>query len=61
MKIRPILCSVCFKPINENSYKIDEEGRAMHGDCYRIIVLHRPKKPASVRLLSRVFAKIVRH
>jgi len=58
---RPILCSICFKPIDVKMYKIDEDGRAMHEECYAIVLLHRPKKPASVGVLSRVFAKIVRH
>lgn len=61
MEARPFLCSICFKPIDAKMYKIDEEGWAMHEECYAILVQHRPKKSASVGLLSRVFAKIVRH
>lgn len=61
MGIRSVLCYVCFKPIDVKMYKVDEKGHAMHEECHATLMLNRPKKPASVGLLSRVFAKIVRH
>lgn len=61
MKVRAFLCSICFQPIDVNARKIDERGRAVHEECYATLVLHRPKKPASVGLLNRVFTKIVHH
>ena len=58
MKMSAFLCSICFQPIDVNACKIDERGRAVHENCYATLALYRPKKPASVGLLSRVFAKI---
>ena len=60
MEKRPVFCSVCFKPIDVKFYKVDDEERVVHDECYATFLLHQRKKPASVRLLSRVFAKIVR-
>lgn len=61
MKVSAFLCSICFQPIDVNTCKIDECGRAVHEECYTTSLLHQRKKPASVGLLSRVFAKIVQH
>ena len=30
----PFLCSICFKPIRLENYKIDEDGRPIHEQCY---------------------------
>lgn len=61
MESQPFLCYICSQPVDLDTSKIDEHGRVAHQECYATVVLHRPKKPASIGLLSRIFAKIVRH
>ena len=36
------LCSICYTPVELENCKIDENGRAVHSDCYDKRVQHRP-------------------
>ena len=31
---RPLLCRICGKPVAVETSKTDEDGRAIHEDCY---------------------------
>lgn len=39
------LCSICFRTINLNQCKFDEDGRPVHEQCYGDRMLHSPKRP----------------
>ena len=46
---KAFLCSICFRPIELTSCKIDEAGRAVPEKCYaqmllRTVIEERPKK-----------------
>lgn len=59
MGIRPVLCSVCFKPIDVKMYKVDSVGRAVHEECYVTLLRYQPN-PERKGLISRVFALLRR-
>lgn len=47
------LCSICFRTISLEDYKVDEDGRAVHEKCYATRMLHRPAstgKPSGMSL-----------
>ena len=53
---RPFLCSFCFQPIDLNSCKIDEDGRAVHENCYAIKVasmVAQKKRPSGFSLFRK--------
>jgi hypothetical protein len=37
------LCPVCNKPVPLEIAKVDEDGRAIHGECYLAIVRRKDK------------------
>ncbi len=37
---KAFLCSICFRPIELTSCRIDEAGRAVHEKCYAQMLLH---------------------
>ncbi len=41
-------CSICNKPVDLENAKIDDNGHAVHSDCYVLTVLtKRPAGPSS--------------
>lgn len=46
-------CSICNKPVDLENAKIDDEGRAVHSDCYVLSVIAKdspgpsPQQPSS--------------
>ena len=44
----PLICSICNEPIRLETAKVDENGKAVHEDCYikRLLASHRdPPNP----------------
>ena len=53
--IHPLLCAICFQPIDLKKSKTDEEGRPVHEDCYAMkMALDKPKKPHRVSIFGAV-------
>ena len=46
---KPLLCSICFQPVELKTCKIDEDGRAVHESCYAEMMLFAPKKKPAKR------------
>ena len=42
------LCPICYKPVLLETCKADEQGRAVHEDCYTLkVTIHRVPQPPS--------------
>jgi hypothetical protein len=50
-----MLCPICNQPITLEDAKIDEDGRAVHEECYVKQLLARPADPphAAHRMIAR--------
>jgi len=56
------LCSICFKPVDLNSCKIDENGRSVHENCYALKLLHSQlqlKKPVKKTAILGPWRRVV--
>jgi hypothetical protein len=44
--IHPLLCAICFQPIDLKNSETGEDGRPVHEDCYamKMASLNKPKK-----------------
>ncbi len=46
---RPLLCSICFQPVELKDCEIDKDGRAVHKSCHAEMKLFAPKEPPKKR------------
>jgi len=52
--IHELLCAICFQPIDLKKSKTDEDGHAVHEDCYalKMASLNQPKKPHRISMFG---------
>lgn len=41
-EFRTLLCRICGERVTLEDCKVDENGQAVHEDCYMMVVLRRP-------------------